>query len=447
MGEFMKILKFVPLALALTLGTASAAEEGIRVGPLRLSGWGELSLTRDDNAKLVVPDGQIQDRTIFENIGDGVRAQQVEDYYYEATIGLKLFRKTDSFLASLSGVYSARRYDDLTDLDNESFGEEAEIGLGTRELDKISFAVRQAYREVFDYESQAYPDDFTNPDTRALSLSEDRTERVSRKLSDVAGIVTWQVTEKLGSDFSVAYGLIDYDTSALFDWSDLKGQAEFDYRVTEKSALLLTGQYGQQDSDGIDNNPDYYVIRGGILNRATDKLTFKGGLGLGSYDRFQAKDGTGTGLGTDVPAAVNSQSDKPIDYFSFDVAGDWDLSQRTTLEIIGRNAVQPAAQYTDNAKLVTVASVGISHRLLEKFKLSATGSYRNDDYEEPVEIRTNEFIDQQDTILGVQLRLDYDPPNSHLNVYAEAKYENRDTNVPNEDYDQLRLTLGAKVKI
>ena len=123
------------------------------------------------------------------------------------------------------------------------------------------------------------------------------------------------------------------------------------------------------------------------------------------------------------------------------------MNQRTKLQIIGRNAVQPAAQYTDNAKLVTVASIGLSHRMLDKFRLAGTISYRNDDYEDPVEIDTNEYVDQEDTIWGGQIRLDYDPPNGYLNVYAEAKYENRDTTLPDEDYDQIRLTLGIKLKI
>lgn len=69
------------------VGTAWAAEEGIRIGPLRLSAWGELSLTYDDNARLVVPDGEIQDRQIFEDIDDGVRAEQQDDFFYEATLG------------------------------------------------------------------------------------------------------------------------------------------------------------------------------------------------------------------------------------------------------------------------------------------------------------------------------------------------------------------------
>ena len=444
----MKMTKLLAALCAVSAGVALAADDGIRVGPLRLSAWGELSLTYDDNARLVVPDGEIHDRTIFENIGDGVRQDQVDDYFYEATLGLRLYRETDNFLASLNGVYSLRRYFDLDQLDNESVGQEAEIRLGSRELSKVSVGLREAYRQVFDYEKTAYPDDFTNPDTRALSLSEDRTERVSRNLLDLAGIVTWQITEKLGSDFSIAYGVIDYDTELLYDWYDIKGQAEFDYKLTEKTSLLLTGQYGQQDSDGIQNEPDYYVIRGGFLNRATDKLTFKGGVGMGKYDRFRRAAGDDTAdLGlTNVVQEAAATEETTLDYFSFDIAGDWDLSQRTKLQVIGRNAVQPAAQYTENAKLVTVASVGISHRLLERFKVAATGSYRNDDYEDPV-IVNQERINQEDTIWGAALRLDFEPPNSHLDVYAEAKYENRDTTLPNEDYDQLRLTLGVKVKI
>lgn len=438
----MKHLKLMAIVLALTLTAAWAADEGIRVGPLRLNIWGELSGTYDDNVRLVVPQGEIQDRTIFEDTTAGDGTKQEDDIYYEGTLGLRLYRETDSFLASLSGLYSARRYSDFSDLDNESFIEEAEVLMGHRELDRFSLGLRQAYREVFDYEKAAYPDDFTNPDTRSLFLAEDRTERVSRQLLDLAAILTWQISDKLGSDYSVGYGSIEYDTELLFDWYDIKGQAEFDYRLTDKTSALLTGQYGQQESDAIDNKPDYYVVRGGFLNRTTDKLTFKGGAGVGRYDRFRKHQTDET-----IAEGIQHENDGVIDYFSFDLAGDWDLNQRTKLEVIARNAVQPAAQYTDNTKLVTVASVGLSHRIREKFRIAATASYRNDDYEDPVEIDTDVFIDQEDTIWGGQLRLDYDPPNGNLNIYAEGKYEDRNTTIPDEDYNQLRLTLGLKLKI
>lgn len=442
----MKRFLLVVAVSVLTFSAVWAVEEGVRVGPLRLSIWGELSGTYDDNVRLVVPDGEIQDRTIFEDLdNDSVENKKEDDIFYEGSLGLRAFRETDGFLASLSGIYTARRYTDFDDLDNESFNQEAEVILGEREIDRFTLAFREAYREVFDYEKAAYADDFTNPDTRSLFLSEDRTERVSRQLLDLAGILTWRVTDKLNSDYSVAYGSIDYDTEQLYDWSDIKGQAEYDYRLTEKTSALLTGQYGQQDSDSLSNDPDYYVLRGGALTRTTDKLTFKGGVGVGRYDRFRKS--AEAIEDADVRAEVADESDDAIDYFSFDVAGDWDLNQRTKLQIIGRNAVQPAAQYTDNAKLVTVASIGLSHRMLDKFRLAGTISYRNDDYEDPVQIDNNEYIDQEDTILGGQIRLDYDPPNGYLNVYAEAKYENRDTTLPGEDYDQIRLTLGIKLKI
>ena len=443
MKRFMMVLS----ALTVTLGVAWAVEEGIPVGPLRLSLWGQLSGTWDDNAKLVVPDGEIQERRVFNNPEEqrDDLSQAEDDFYYELTLGGSLSRETDHFLASLALVYSERTYDTFSDLDNESWAQEAELVFGNREIDRVTLGLRGAYREVFDYEMSAYPDDFTNPDTSKLFLSEDRTERVSRQLLDVAGILTWQITEKLGSDYSVGYGTIDYDTELLFDWEDTKGQAEFDYSLTDKTSLLLTGQYGQQDSDALSNNPDYYVLRGGFLTRTTDKLTFKGGVGAGRYDRFRKSDAALEQA--DLEEEIEDEKGDAIDYVSFDVAGDWDLSQRTKLQIIGRNAVQPAAQYTDNVKLVTVASVGISHRLLEKFKVALTGSYRLDDYEDPVEVDTDEFVNVEDTILGAQLRLSYEPPNDWLMVYGEARYEDRDTTLPDEDYDQLLLTLGVRLKI
>ncbi|HMP77605.1 MAG TPA: outer membrane beta-barrel protein [Kiritimatiellia bacterium] len=440
----MKKIILGAVSLAVTMTVALAFNEGINLGVVRLNLWGELSGTYDSNARIVVPEGEIQNRQIFQDEAVGGLSDKEDDIFFELSLGGRLFRETDRFYAALIAMIQARRYVDFDELDNESFIQELELRLGERRFDKFTVSLRQTYREVFDYESMAYPDDLTNPDTDALFLSEDRTERVSRQLLDLAGILTWRITEKLNADFSVAYGTIEYDTDELFDWEDLKGQAELDYRVTDRTALLLTGQYGIQNSDGLENEPDYYVLRGGFLNRTTDKLTFKGGVGAGRYDRFREKPDADD---VDPADEVRSTSDDTIDYLSFDVAGDYDLSQRTKLQFIGRNAIQPAAQYEDNPKLVTVASVGISHRLFDRFRLAGTVSYRNDDYEDPVEVDTGVFIDQKDTIWGGQIRLDYLPPNARLNAYVEARYENRETTLPDEDYDQLRLTIGVRIEI
>jgi hypothetical protein len=438
----MKKIAIASAALMLTLTASFAFNEGIRLGPVRLNLWGEITGTYDSNAKIVVPEGDIQERQIFQDEDVGGLSDKEDDIFLEYTLGGRLFRETDGFSASLIGLVQARRYDEFSELDSESYIEELELRMGERTVDRFTLSLRQAYREVFDYESAAYPDDFTNPDTDDLFLSEDRTERVSRELLDLAGILTWRITDKLNSDFSVSYGSIEYDTDLLFDWYDIKGQAEFDYRLTDKTAALLTGQYGIQNSDSLENEPDYYVLRGGLLNRTTDKLSFKGGAGFGRYDRFRERPDE-----EDPVEDIPETEDDTIDYLSFDVAGDYDLSQRTKLQFIGRNAVQPAAQYEDNPKIVTVASVGLAHRMLDRFRVAATVSYRNDDYEDPVEIDNDVFIDQEDTIWGGQLRLDYLPPRGNINVFAEARYENRETTLPDEDYDQLRLTIGLRVDI
>lgn len=439
----MKKILLALLSLGVTLGAVLAFDEGINLQVARLNLFAELTGTYDSNARIVVPKGEIQDRQIFQDEEIGGVSDKEDDIFLELTLGGKLFRETDRFYAGLSLLGQFRRYFDFDELDNESFIQELELRLGERGVDRFSIGLKQSYREVFDYEAIAIPDDFINPDATGLFLSEDRTERVSRQLFDIAGVLSWRTTDKLNTEFLVAYGSIEYDTERLFDWYDIKYQLELDYKLTDKTAALLTGQYGVQNSDALENEPDYYVIRGGILNRTTDKLSFKGGVGVGKYDRFRAKPDERNPQEEDV---VSTGGDT-IDYISFDVAGDYDLSQRTKLQFIGRNAVQPAAQYRDNPKVVTVASVGLSHRLLERFRLAGTVSYRNDDYEDPVEVDTGVFVDQEDTIWGGQLRLDYLPPRGNLNVYVEARYENRETTLPNEDYDQLRLTIGIRLEI
>jgi hypothetical protein len=439
----MKKLALALLSMALSLGVVWGVDEGINLGVARLNLYGELSGTHDSNARIVVPKGEIQERQIFQDEDIGGVSDKEDDIFLELALGGKLFRETDRFHASLSLLGEFRRYFEFDELDNESYTQEFEVRLGERRFDKLTLALRQSYREVFDYEGVAYPDDFVNPDAEELFLSEDRTERVSRQLLDLAGLVSWRATEKLNADFTIAYGSIEYDTERLFDWYDYKYQLEFDYRLTDRSAALLTGQYGVQNSDALENEPDYYVIRGGLLNRTTDKLTFKGGVGAGRYDRFREKPDERD----PNPDDIAETGGDTIDYISFDVAGDYDLTQRTKLQFIGRNAVQPAAQYRENPKIVTVASVGLAHRLWERFRLAGTVSYRNDDYEDPVEVDTGVFVDQEDTIWGGQVRLDYLPPRGNLNVYAQARYENRETTLPGEDYDQLRLTIGIRLEI
>ena len=126
----MKKLGIGLFLIAAAISAAWAVEEGMRVGPLRLSIFGEVSGTYDDNVRLVVPEGEIQDRTIFEDEETGEGAQEEDDIYYEGTLGLRLFRDTDDFMASLSAIYSARRYTDFDDLDNESWAQEAEVVIG-----------------------------------------------------------------------------------------------------------------------------------------------------------------------------------------------------------------------------------------------------------------------------------------------------------------------------
>ena len=315
----MKKLALVLGVSILTFSVALAVDEGFKVGPLRLSLWGEFSGTYDDNARLVVPDGEIQDRQIFDDLEDAEERKQEDDIFFETSLGGRLYRQTDDFLGSLMLIYSDRRYDEFSDLDNDSFHQEAEVVFGDRAFDRMTLGLRQSYREVFDYENVAYPDDdFVNTDTRGVFLSEDRTERVSRELIDMAGILTWRISDKLDSDYTVAYGSIDYDTELLFDWSDIKGQAEFDYKLTEKTSALLTGQYGQQESDSLENKPDYYVIRAGALTRTTDKLTFKGGVGAGRYDRFR-KSQEALDQAAEQGEILEEESDA-IDYLAFDVA-------------------------------------------------------------------------------------------------------------------------------
>ena len=72
--------------------------------------------------------------------------------------------------------------------------------------------------------------------------------------------------------------------------------------------------------------------------------------------------------------------------------------------------------------------------------LSANGTYRLDDYQDPVP-QGDQMVDRRDNGTTVAVRADYLIPSMYLRLFAETSYETIDSTV--RDYDVARATVGA----
>jgi hypothetical protein len=400
------VLTVTALAAATALGRPG---EGIRIGNLAISPFAGLSITYDDNVFLTKTD-------------------EKEDFFTDVVPGIAVLNRTERLIlrGRLWGQF--RNYFDYDEKDSEGWGERLSVLLGTEQNPFL--LVEQKYVRLEDYELYPRSVDTLNIESQRLLLTEDRTERVKRNLFDIGGVVgRWVIEEKLRLDAGYGFGFVDYDESRLLDWLEHKLQAEGQYRLTERTAALLTGQYGVQDSDGFPKNSSRLLVRGGLSTQLTGKTAVKAGVGYESYD-------------AGFVSAVGDSLDHEV--VAFDVAAFWDATTKMRLEASARNGIQPAAQYDANTKVLYLGQLGGSYEVTDTILFTLAGSYRYDDYIGRIPFG-GDLRDKHRRHWGARARLDYRPRAKFYDFYTEATFEDVKDNLEDdyENYDQFRVVAGA----
>jgi hypothetical protein len=411
------ILGVISFATVLFLASMPAAlakpGEGIKIGNLTLSPFADISVHWDSNVFLTDQD-------------------ETDDFFLDAVPGIAFVNKTEKLILSGRGWGQFRRYLDQTSLDTDSWGEK--LGAVWGEEDRLTLAISEKYIELTDYEIEPRAVDTLNLTSQNLMLAEDRTERERRNLFDIGPVAEYHVSEKFQVDVGYSYSSVEYKTNNLFDWHENRGQLEFRQKVTDKTSVLLNGQYSEQTSDGFTNDSTYYIVRGGVLYEATKKTAFRATAGLESYD-----------FGNTTP----SGEDLNTDILSYDFAATWQATEKILVEAMAKNGIQPAAQYLANTKEITLASVGASYDITKSWILSLAGSWRYDDYIGKVtDPDTGLLTDKNRRLYGGRLRLDYKPSVKFFDLYAETTYEDSRTNIQDDygNYEQWRIALGLALR-
>ncbi len=312
-------------------------------------------------------------------------------------------------------------------LDNSGGGES--LGLVYGSMDKLQIRARESYQQVFDYSRQPYSEAYVSEYTQDSFVSEDRGDRLERDVINANVSISRNLTDKIDLGLSGNLDRIDYKNKEMFDLDEYDVHGEFSFQVTDKSSLLLVGEYGLQKTDTFNGDPESKIIRLGWKTKFTEKSAFKGSFGMEYYDDNRK----------DPPAGYDSTADMP----SFDLGWIWMPKEKVTISISGGNTIEPSSYEANNRREVAMLGGALSYNFTEAFMGWGGLSFRKDDYKYPDSgTDTTRKIDAYGGKLGVK----YKPPLKWYSLYVTAGYETTDSTIDIEDFDQFRFTLGAKLE-
>ncbi|MEI8140775.1 MAG: outer membrane beta-barrel protein [bacterium] len=372
---------------------------GIHAGPWTFSPYANLRETYDSNV-------------------DKTPVNKVDDFFLDSEAGLKMGYSAYAIDFSGLGFLGNRNYSDLTDKDFSSGGEILKFKQGTH--DTFVIEADQTFRRVED-------NDLHGSEAAVLGVSPDSVLDSSstsrRDINNVGVSVGRNLTDKMVLDVGYRFDDVNYSDPTIYDIQNHIGQAEGAYRLTEKTDSLVTMQAGMQDNGVISDPANYYIGRVGLKTRGTDKVIFKGGVGVQLYERPIADD---------------------ITSFSYDLSASWVATEKITLQAGGRNGTVLSSLYTDNGSEYNTVWAGASYRVIPTIILSANASYRQDDYLDPVAVQGG-TKDRTDKGSGLGARVDYLTPAKFLRLYTEAQYQNVESTI-SPTYDETRIMLGMKLQ-
>ena len=417
--------------------------EGLDIGKVTVRPYVDVSVTDDSNPYLA--NSNVISDTFFEyELG--------AELSYRAR-NLHVYGRIYAFSRNYSddAVYeNDRQYDDS--LEFSGFGES--LGLTYGEREKLQIRARQSYQQVTDYSKEPYNAAFVGDYRESNVLSEDRGDRTDRDLINSYIGLGRDLTDKTELDIGYQFAQVNYVDDVLFDSDRSTVNGEYAYKITDKSAAFIVGKYGiEENSDELLDYLESKIIRVGWKTLLTDKTIFKGSIGMEFYDinvdassvdpdRLKVIES----VNTDQPVEFDSKDE----WVSFDLAWIWMPIDKLTFNTLGGNATSASSYEVLNVRKATFIGSSATFQFTDAFKGWLGIAYRQDEYSretlhyDDVE-KLNYLIARKSDFINGEMGVEFAPPEKWYSVYATATYEDTDSNIDNEDFDQVRLTLGGKL--
>jgi hypothetical protein len=196
--------------------------------------------------------------------------------------------------------------------------------------------------------------------------------------------------------------------------------------VSDKSSVFADAQYGLEGQDNGGETADVVKGRLGLRTRGADKVLGRAGVGLQRYERTR-----------DV-------GDTSEDTVSFDLSLEWQALEKVLAYGGVNNGSQLSSFYEENALDYINSWLGLVYRWTPQTTLGLRGSYRRDEYMDPV-LAAGEEQERRDQRYLAAARIDYQAPSERWGLFLQLAQEHVVSTLDEVEYDDTRVTLETRM--
>jgi hypothetical protein len=241
--------------------------------------------------------------------------------------------------------------------------------------------------------------------------------------------LSYQMSEKTSLTLSGMYSDLSYATDSnqyypLYGWQEWSTGLELAHRITEKSNLLLNGQYQRYSSDGatqVGSESTGYSLMAGFGSAATKRISYHALTGVSWFDYADGDMLTG---------------------WTYSLDASWIINKKLVATIAGSSYYQPSEYEQNQAVKTYTLSTGVSYRPLRKLTTHFDVAWRR----EEEQYGTTTSSDGTSDLFSTRVRADYQLMR-YVTLYGGLEYEKEfsDTNDSSE-FDRYRGSLGMSFR-
>ncbi|WFB37376.1 outer membrane beta-barrel protein [Kiritimatiellota bacterium B12222] len=356
-------------------------------------------------------------------IDDEPLDQPESDTYYNYSASLSLSRATANHRLNLVGWYSQDFYQTYKDLDGENYG----VGGGylwTRPNQSTTLALNAQYQHAVDRAGSEDLDLGTN----TAGFIENASDRVERDITTADVVLDQNLINNLGSSFIFGYYDTNYLEQGYYDRASYEYIIELNYRLSDKTQPYLRLGYGIDDDQGFEDPAEKPFILGGVRYTATDKLRFDVGIGYETYTR--------------TPLESEELENSNVKYT---LSAYYTATAKSTLRLSAHNGYDSVSYDGSSSRLENVAALLYRHQTSRRINQTLLLSWRQDDYLSPILSEGVEYDELKETT-RIQYVFNYQTVRPWLNLFANASYEDGQSKIPGDSYDETIVGLGASLR-
>ena len=245
----------------------------------------------------------------------------------------------------------------------------------------------------------------------------------------VNAAVSYQMTERTSLTLSGMYSDMRYSRDPdqyydLYGWTEWSTGLELAHRITEKSNVLLNGQYQRYSSDGatqVSSDSTGYSLMAGLGSAATRRISYHALTGVSWFDYANSDQLCG---------------------WTYSLDASWIISKKWAATLAGSSYYQPSESEENQAQKVDALSAGVTYRPMRKLTTRFDVAWRREDEEynlSQVQAETRDLV-------STRARVDYQLMR-YMTVYSSLEYQKElSDEYDSDEFNRFRGSVGLSLR-